>query len=86
MVLYYLGSIRDGGAWWAAAHGVTQSDTTEAAVGLNIFWFKDHFASLKTENHRELFYESFYVCGLHLSVYTVLEIKTENLRTINSCK
>ena len=57
-----------------------------AAVGLNIFWFKDHFASLKTENQRELFYESFYVCGLHLSVYTVLEIKTENLRTINSCK
>ena len=55
-------------------------------MGLNIFWFKDHFASLKTENHRELFYESFYVCGLHLSVYTVLEIKTENLRTINSCK
>ena len=23
---------RDGGAWWAAVYGVTQSDTTEAAA------------------------------------------------------
>ena len=27
LVLYYLGSIRDGGALWAAVHGVAQSRT-----------------------------------------------------------
>ena len=28
-VYYCLENPRDGGAWWAAVYGVTQSDTTE---------------------------------------------------------
>ena len=29
---------RDGGAWWAAIYGVTQSDTTEAAEQQQLLW------------------------------------------------
>ena len=34
----------DGGAWWATAHGVTQSPT-----GLNDFTFNFHFHALEKE-------------------------------------
>ena len=39
-----LGNPRDGGAWWAAVHGVTRSQTR-----LSDFTFTFHFHALETE-------------------------------------
>ena len=42
--LLYTGSLHDGGAWWAAVHGVAKSRTQ-----LNDFTFTFHFYALEKE-------------------------------------